>query len=809
MNSDMDNWPELPNDLLAVVFDHLPLSIHRIRFGAVCSSWYQFTMENCHWLDFHYQLPFMLVYDKERTETRNFYNITENKFYDIQLPEFRGKWCCGSSEGWVVTVDESTNIHLLDPFTSTQIQLPSLDKFPDPQFISWPELPWDYTYIRKALLSANPLSTPDYVVVTIVSSMLKLSFYKPGDEKWTTLENQWGPYEDVIYYKDKFYAITSNDAVVTCEFASNDFPKFTVFTPPSGELCDKRYLVESCGKLLKVSSRLEWNPGYDYDENRNLIQPIPEWPYKTVWFDIFELDEDTGKWIKTENLGDQTLFLGYNSSFSLSARDFPYCKGNSIYFTDSNDDAPDCNYDNGIYNLEDKSFKRINFFHRITKPLWVPRYLASNPINSKKIQMNSDMGKWSELPNDLLAMALDHLPIIDHIRFGAVCLSWNQFTMENCHLLDLHDQLPFMMLLDKERTETHNFYSISKNKFFAIQLPAFHGKWCCGSSKGWVVTVDDSSNVHLLNPLTSTQIPLPSLDKFPDDQNSYGPEESRYHRTQVRSQLTCPKKPRDHRYIVKTHLLANSILSLDYVIVTIVTNQLKLSFRYICKAILSADPISTPDYVVVAIVTNLLKLSFYKPGDEKWTTLNNQWGPYEDVIYYKDKFYGITTNNTVVSCEFASNDFPKFTVVIPPSRVRKTCAKMNLVESCGKLLKILRCCQWYPDYDYDENGNEIHPFPELAYRTVWFDVFELEEDTGKWIQTESIGDQILFLGCNSSFSLSGLDFPQWKGNCIYFTDSNDVALDWKNDNGVFGLENMMRSINTFTKPLWVSPYFSK
>ncbi|XP_077248283.1 putative F-box protein At5g55150 [Tasmannia lanceolata] len=308
----MDKWPELPNDLLAVVFDHLPLSIHRIRFGAVCSSWYQFIMENCHWLDFHYQLPFMLVYDKERTETRNFYNITENKFYDIQLPEMENGVVGLLRDGWS-------------------------------------------QYILKALLSANPLSTPDYVVVTIVSSMLKLSFYKPGDEKWTTLENQWGPYEDVIYYKDKFYAITSNDAVVTCEFASNDFPKFT---------------------LLKVSSRLEWNPGYDYDENRNLIQPIPEWAYKTLWFDIFELDEDTGKWIETENLGDQTLFLGYNSSFSLSARDFPYCKGNCMYFTDSNDDAPDCNYDNGIYNLEDKSFKRINFFHRITKPLWVPRYLG-------------------------------------------------------------------------------------------------------------------------------------------------------------------------------------------------------------------------------------------------------------------------------------------------------------------------------------------------------------------------------------------------------------------------------------------------
>ncbi|XP_077226242.1 putative F-box protein At5g55150 [Tasmannia lanceolata] len=162
--------------------------------------------------------------DKEHTETRNFYSITKNKVYNIQFPGFHGKWWRGSSKGWLVMVDESSNIHLLNPFTSTQIQLPSLDKFPDDQNSTDPDETRNYRYMDKTLLSANPISTPDYVFVTIVTNWKKLSFYKPGDEKWTTLENKWGPYEDVIYYKEKFYAITNHNAVVTCDLVSNDFP---------------------------------------------------------------------------------------------------------------------------------------------------------------------------------------------------------------------------------------------------------------------------------------------------------------------------------------------------------------------------------------------------------------------------------------------------------------------------------------------------------------------------------------------------------------------------------------------------------
>ncbi|XP_077248324.1 F-box protein SKIP23-like [Tasmannia lanceolata] len=338
MNNDMDKWSEIPNELVEMVVDRLPLIDH-IRFGAVCSSWYQVTEENHHRFDFRDQLPFMMLPEKEL-----------------------------SSKGWVLTVDESGDVHLLNPFTSTKIQLPSLDKFPDNQNQFCDDEPRNYRYIFKTVLSANPISTQDYIVVTIVTYMAKLSYYKPGDEKWTTINNEWFKYEDAIYFKDKFYAITNSNAVVTCDFASSDFPKFSVITHPHINSAEKRYLVESSARLLKVLRYLELNE----DEDENV-----DW-YRTEMFEVFELDEEAGRWIKIESLGDQMLFLGYGNSFSVSGYDFPQCEGNCIYFTDDFDEVPRCGLDNGVFNMEDKSLKPFYPCSSswITKPVWVLPYLS-------------------------------------------------------------------------------------------------------------------------------------------------------------------------------------------------------------------------------------------------------------------------------------------------------------------------------------------------------------------------------------------------------------------------------------------------
>ncbi|XP_077214666.1 F-box protein SKIP23-like [Tasmannia lanceolata] len=300
------------------------------------------------------------------------------------MPEFHGRWCCRSSKGWVVTVDDNSNVHLSNPLSKTQIQLPSLDKFTHPQMSCEPEKPRDYRYMCKTALSANPISTPDYVVATLVTNCSRLAFYKSGDEGWTTLKNEWGPYEDVIYYKGQFHCLSNWGVVVACDLASRDLPKFTKVSPDTNGRYNKMYLVESSGELLKVVRYYEYHPEYErYLERRQLSLVDKdfdweglEWTTRTSCSKVLQLDQNTRKWIEVESLGDQVLFLGLNCSLSLPARDFPQCKGNCIYFTDDYL-GKKRSIDNGIYNLEDKSIKPYypNSPTWIRKPIWVHRNL--------------------------------------------------------------------------------------------------------------------------------------------------------------------------------------------------------------------------------------------------------------------------------------------------------------------------------------------------------------------------------------------------------------------------------------------------
>ncbi|XP_077243062.1 F-box protein SKIP23-like isoform X7 [Tasmannia lanceolata] len=188
------------------------------------------------------------------------------------------------------------------------------------------------------------------------------------DEGWTTLNRQWGSYEDVIYHKGKFYCIIDSES--------------------DGKRSGRRYLVESSGELLNVCRYYEMHPMYvrylilgsskcldgDFDP-RNL-----GWTMRTSYFEVSKLDQNTGKWIELESLGDQVLFLGLNSSLSLSALDFPQLKRNCIYFTDDSD-VNNEGIDNGVYDLENESIKPCypNSPSWITKLIWLHPNLCGVP----------------------------------------------------------------------------------------------------------------------------------------------------------------------------------------------------------------------------------------------------------------------------------------------------------------------------------------------------------------------------------------------------------------------------------------------
>lgn len=110
-------------------------------------------------------------------------------------------------------------------------------------------------------------------------------------------------------------------------------------------------------------------------------------PTMTDDFIVYKLmDQETETWCEIETLqGHESLFLGLNSSMSVSALDkrfSPWCKKNCIYFLDDSELRYRLQYrgyqwDNGIFSMDEscvvhllptKRYYSISFWH--TSPLW-------------------------------------------------------------------------------------------------------------------------------------------------------------------------------------------------------------------------------------------------------------------------------------------------------------------------------------------------------------------------------------------------------------------------------------------------------
>ncbi|XP_043700345.1 putative F-box protein At5g55150 [Telopea speciosissima] len=409
MASSAMGWSELLPELKELILDRLTSLSDHLRLASVCSSWRSsvvtiITSNRCPRLRL---LPFLMLppADKEKdntTKIRPFFNLSSRKkINELHIPEIHDKWCCGSSQGWLLTVDGFTKeIQLFNPVSEGHIHLPSLSEFSFPPREHPPEPPTNTSmhYIHKAVLSSNPCTTPDYVVVVIVTNQKWLAYYKPGADKWTTIVSEkCCHFEDAIFYKQGLllYAVSNHGPVVTYDFSSETpIEREITFRPPAGRGCDMYYLVESLGELLLVLRHFRWlddhepDGHYDDDDYKDIVVH-PPFKFKTIKFWVRKLDESKREWIPIQSIGDdRILFLGNSSSISLSAQEFPECPcmGNSIYFNDDYDYGPfeppsEGYHDTGVFNFETR---RVESFlgsfppHLTTCTFW----LTPEPIGS-------------------------------------------------------------------------------------------------------------------------------------------------------------------------------------------------------------------------------------------------------------------------------------------------------------------------------------------------------------------------------------------------------------------------------------------
>ncbi|KAK9289053.1 hypothetical protein L1049_017524 [Liquidambar formosana] len=268
------NWSHLHTNLLEPILKRLSFAdVH--RFKAVCSWW-------C-WAAQSYissnpsYAPWLMLPPKGETgsDIRCLFNLEENRVYPFKdLPEEVGEsHCVGSSHGWLFYLDPKARPCLINPFSKSRIQLPSIVKVhgdldrvdilvkqlhtrrsPTRYLFSLKEL--RERFIAKAVLSSDPFRSESNNccrVVVIHSEKSKLAFCRcGGDDPWTDLHGKRDYYKNILFCNDQLYAFSSEYSVEVWDFRES-FPartmdvELSVLEPARSFALSCLYLVESSG----------------------------------------------------------------------------------------------------------------------------------------------------------------------------------------------------------------------------------------------------------------------------------------------------------------------------------------------------------------------------------------------------------------------------------------------------------------------------------------------------------------------------------------------------------------------------------
>lgn len=139
-----------------------------------------------------------------------------------------------------------------------------------------------------------------------------------------------------------------------------------------------------------------------------------------------------------------------------------------------------------------------------------------------------------------------------------------------------------------------------------------------------------------------------------------------------------------------------------------------------------------------------------KPG-KKWVWIDEPYFFLPDFITHKGKYYAITDDGKAIAFD-SSGEVTEIASAIP--EIDGHSYQKSIGESAGDLFLLHR--YWL------RNDEE-----KIVERTEKFEVFKLDENKHKWVETKSLGDRTLFLGEDFMLSISTGGF---KGNTIYLLD---------------------------------------
>ncbi|XP_048421220.1 F-box protein SKIP23 [Pyrus x bretschneideri] len=392
------------------------------------------------------------------------------------------------------------------------------------------------------------------------------------------------------------------------------------------------------------------------------------------------------------------------------------------------------------------------------------------------------MADWSKLPKDLLEEIARRLESAFYLlRFRSVCSSWRSSVTSRPRRLP--GRFPF--LTNHGICATSLGFHLSQRSIFLMGLPNSRNQ---RDPDRWLVKIEEDvpGRMHLLNPLSRFQLkPLP--EAFPKVLDL-----SKFSVFELGGEFVL------HYVHFRPFGNGNSLVDDGNL--------------YMEKVVFMCSGSESNDFVLLTIHVSG-KLAMFKSEDKRWTIIHDMPSPYDDVIMFKGQFYAVDGTGRTVTVGLNSN----LSLVANPVFGGD---KKFLVESSGELLVVdmylsITAPKDLDDLDVDDEVLQMQFSGCLTERTVRFEVFKLDREGKKLVEMKSLGDRVLFLGDDCTFSASASQLSGCKGNCILFTDnffymgSEEECVFKARDIGVFDLDDggiaPLSDYPEYSKLFWPPP----
>ncbi|KAK4433297.1 hypothetical protein Salat_1092000 [Sesamum alatum] len=345
---------------------------------------------------------------------------------------------------------------------------------------------------------------------------------------------------------------------------------------------------------------------------------------------------------------------------------------------------------------------------------------------------------WSDLPQELVEKIASCLDTeTDVLRFRAICSSWRSWTVPSKTFPCTPLKLP--LFGSSHRRLEGPYFSLTERTVYRVQLPE------STEPRFWVVKTERSRDgkLRILNPVSNHQVKIMPETQLPKLLNTLD----------FRVSEVC--KGYDLRYVDPAHSKRHD----------------EYDYGYAKKVVVTGD-VKNDEYVIMALDINY-KLWYIKSGDEKWTVASDKWksfGPLVDVVNHKGHIY--VTDRYGGTWVFDSMfEFTNITDVVGCN-----VPNCQLVELYNGELFLVEEVPGYPNrvgicyiYDGADDGYQYRCNRSSVRKVgVEIRISRIDKQSKKWVDAKTVGNHIIFLGDDCSFSVPAEEFEGCKGTRFFY-----------------------------------------